>query len=464
MDISGYHKVDEIPYDFDRRRLSIVVDSGGQRLLITKGAPESVLTQCTRYETAAPAGQPAAVKPLDADARARCQTTYQQLSAQGERVLAVAERQVPQQQAYHVADEVDLTLVGYLAFLDPPLQDAAEVLAALRQDGVELKILTGDNELVARHVCQQVGLNVERIVLGDELDHMSDPALQSVAESTAVFARVSPAQKNRIMLALKARKHVVGYMGDGINDAPSLHVADVGISVANAVDVAKDAAEVILLERSLRVLHDGVLEGRKAFGNVMKYLLMVTSSNFGNVLSMAGAAIVLPFLPMTATQVLVNNFLYTISQVAIPTDNVDAEFIDRPHHWDIALIRDYMVRIGPISSIFDFLTFWVMLDVFHASQKLFHTGWFVESLATQTLVVFVIRTMGNPLKSRPSRPLAITTAAIVLVGMLLPISPLAGALGFVPLPAGFFLFLAAATAGYLLLVEIVKRRVVAGRI
>ncbi|MGO8950634.1 MAG: magnesium-translocating P-type ATPase [Ktedonobacterales bacterium] len=465
LDISAYQKVGEIPYDFDRKRLSVVVDTAGKRLLITKGAPENVLPECTSYEMAAADTQPAPVKALDDASRASCQSTDQQLSAQGYRVLAVAYREVPQHQAYRVVDETDLTLIGYVTFLDPPLKDAGEMLDALRADGVEVKILTGDNELVARHVCEQVGLNVDHIVLGDDLVHMSDPALQPIAESTAVFARVSPAQKNRIMLALKTRKHVVGFLGDGINDAPSLHVADVGISVASAVDVAKDAAEVILLERSLRVLHNGVMEGRKAFGNVFKYLMMVTSSNFGNVLSMAVAAVVLPFLPMTATQVLVNNFLYTTSQVTIPTDNVDAVLIDKPHHWDIGLIRDFMVRIGPISSIFDFLTFWVMLAVFHASQPLFHTGWFVESLATQTLVVFVIRTIGNPLKSRPSWPLAITTVVIVLIGMVLPyISPLAGPLGFTPLPAGFFLFLVAATAAYLLMVQGAKRWVFAKRV
>ncbi|HEX9057227.1 MAG TPA: magnesium-translocating P-type ATPase [Ktedonobacterales bacterium] len=473
LDIGAYHKVDEIPYDFERRRLSIVVKTGSQLVLITKGAPESVLPLCTRYEVAATPGQltsasPAEAQPaaqaLDASLRARCQTTYEQLSAQGERVLALAYRHLPIQQGYHVADETDLTLIGYLAFLDPVLPDAAQLLSALHRDGVEVKIVSGDNELVARHVCQQAGMNVGRIVLGDEVDKLGDPALQPVAEKTAVFARVSPAQKNRIMLALKARKHAVGYLGDGINDAPSLHVADVGISVANAVDVAKDAAEVILLERSLQVLHDGVREGRIAFGNVLKYMLMVTSSNFGNMLSMAGAALVLPFLPMTATQVLVNNFLYTISQVAIPFDNVDASLVDKPHHWNVALIRDYMVRIGPVSSIFDFLTFWAMLNLFHASQPLFHTGWFVESLATQTLVVLVIRTMGNPLKSRPSVLLLIAVVVTVLLGLVLPYSPLAGPLGFVPLPPGFFLFLILATAAYLLLVEVVKRRVVAGSV
>ncbi len=451
QDTSDYRKLDELPFDFERRRLSIVVQRGDERLLITKGAPESVLEVCTRYE--ADEAQPQ----LDADARTRCETTYQNLSAQGYRTLAVAYRSVPMQPQYQLTDEIEMTLAGYVAFIDPPVAGARDVLEALRRDGVEVKILTGDNDLVARHICGQVGLDTSRIVLGDDLDRLSDPALQHVAEQTTLFARVSPAQKNRIILALKARKHVVGFLGDGINDAPSLHVADVGISVASAVDVAKDAADIILMERSLQVLHQGVLEGRKAFGNVMKYLLMGTSSNFGNMFSMAGAALFLPFLPMLPTQILLNNFLYDLSQVTIPTDNVDATFIEKPHRWNIDLIRDFMIYIGPISSIFDFLTFWVMLVVFHASETLFHTGWFVESLATQTLVLFIIRTGGNPLRSRPSRPLTMTTLAIVLVGVLLPITPLASVLGFTPLPLLYFLFLGLAIAIYLLLVEIVKR-------
>ncbi|MFL5667208.1 MAG: HAD-IC family P-type ATPase, partial [Ktedonobacteraceae bacterium] len=390
-------------------------------------------------------------------ARSRCTATYQQLSEQGFRVLAVAYRRMPIRESYSVADEKDMTLLGFLTFSDPPLEDAAEVVEALRRDGVEVKILTGDNELVVRHVCEQVGLNVGRIVLGEELDHMSDAALTHVAEQTRVFARVSPAQKNRIILALKHRSHVVGFMGDGINDAPSLHAADVGISVSRAVDVAKDAVDIILLERSLQVIHKGIIEGRKAFGNVMKYLLMGTSSNFGNMFSMAGASFFLPFLPMLPTQILLNNFLYDLSQVTIPTDNVDESYIIKPRRWDMKLIRDFMIYIGPVSSIYDFLTFFIMLGVFHASEPLFHTGWFVESLATQTLVLFIIRTAGNPLRSPPSRPLTITTLLIVCVGIILPYTPLADALGVTPLPALYFLFLAVMSITYLLLVEVVKR-------
>ena len=450
LDIQAYRKVREIPFDFERRRLSIVVAGKSDPLLITKGAPESVIGLCSECEVD---GQ---CRPFDASARAQCTATYQQLSEQGFRVLAVAYRRMPIQDSYSVADEKDMTLLGFLTFSDPPLEDAAGVIEALRRDGVEVKILTGDNELVARHVCEQVGLNVGRIVMGEELDHMSDAALTHVAEQTSVFARVSPAQKNRIILALKHRSHVVGFMGDGINDAPSLHAADVGISVSSAVDVAKDAADIILLERSLQVIHKGIIEGRKAFGNVMKYLLMGTSSNFGNMFSMAGASFFLPFLPMLPTQILLNNFLYDLSQVTIPTDNVDESYIIKPRRWDIKLIGDFMIYIGPISSIYDFLTFFIMLVVFHASESLFHTGWFVESLATQTLVLFIIRTAGNPLRSRPSRPLTITTLLVVCVGIILPFTPLADALGFTPLPGLYFLFLAAMSITYLLLVQVVK--------
>jgi Mg2+-importing ATPase len=286
---------------------------------------------------------------------------------------------------------------------------------------------------------------------------MTDPALSHVVEQTRVFARISPAQKNRILLALKHNGHAVGYMGDGVNDAPSLHAADVGISVSSAVDVAREVADVILVEPGLRVLHDGIIEGRKAFGNVMKYLLMGTSSNFGNVFSMAGASVFLPFLPMLPTQILLNNLLYDLAQLTIPTDNVDDTYLQKPQRWDVGLIRNFMVFIGPISSIFDFLTFYVLLHFFHASEAQFHTGWFVESLATQTLVIFVIRTSKGPFRSRPSGPLLASCLASVAVGTYLPFSPLAKMLGFTPLPLSYFVFVAVATVAYLLLVEVAKR-------
>ena len=453
-DVKPFRKLDEIPFDFERRRASVVVARETEHLMLTKGAPESILKICTAFDTGS-------IQPLDDVARAKITTVYQGLSAQGYRVIAVAQRRITleaQQSAYHANDEHDLVLNGFVTFLDPPLMDAKEVLNELRAKGVTVKILTGDNELVTRHVCETVGLEVGRIVLGSELEGMTDSALFQVAEANTVFARVAPAQKNRIILALKARKHVVGYMGDGINDAPSLHTADVGISVANATDVAKDAADIILLEPGLRVLLSGILEGRRAFGNVVKYLLMGTSSNFGNMFSMAGASIFLPFLPMLPTQILVNNFLYDLAQITIPSDNVDAAFLEKPHHWDIGLIRRFMFWIGPISSVYDFLTFYVLLRFFNAKEAEFHTGWFVESLATQTLVIFVIRTFGNPLRSRASMALTWTALGVVAIGALLPYSPLAGVLGFVPLPALYFVFLTVATLTYLTLVELVKRR------
>jgi Mg2+-importing ATPase len=374
----------------------------------------------------------------------------------------VATRSVPPKAAYYAADERDLVLIGFVAFADPPLEGAKEALASLARDGIRLVILTGDSELVTQHVCAAVGLHIEKLVLGSEMDAMNDSALAHVAERTSVFARMSPAQKNRVILALRHRSHVVGYLGDGINDAPSLHAADVGISVASAVDVARDAADIILLEPGLHVLHRGVLEGRRAFGNVTKYLLMGTSSNFGNMFSMAGASVFLPFLPLLPTQVLLNNLLYDFAQITIPTDNVDPEVIRRPQRWDIRTIRNFMLIVGPISSLYDFLTFFVLLHFFHAWEVLFHTGWFVESLATQCLILFVIRTPKSPLTSRPSLALTLTTLAVVSVGVVLPYSPLAAVLGFAPLPAAYFLFLGITTLTYLLLVEAAKRYLLVG--
>ena len=450
-----YRKLDEIPFDFERRRLSIVVEGKQDRLLITKGAPETVLPVCASYDL------DGTLSPLDDTARARCVETYRALSAEGFRVLAVSYRPVEAAGSFTMKDERELVLAGFLAFFDPPRADVAESIAALRSDGVKIKIVTGDNELVTRHVCAQVGIDSDRVVMGEEIDRVGDSALGHIAEHTDVFARVSPAQKNRIIIALKRRHHVVGFLGDGINDAPSLHAADVGISVSGAVDVAKDAADIILLEPGLAVLHNGIIEGRKAFGNVFKYLLMGTSSNFGNMFSMAGATLFLPFLPMLPTQILLNNFLYDLAQVTIPTDNVDPIYIRKPQHWNIAIIRDFMLFIGPISSIYDFLTFYFLLHFFHASETLFHTGWFVESLATQTLVLFVIRTAKAPWTNRPSVPLTVATVVCVMVGVLLPYSRFAAGLGFTPLPSSFFVFLVIATATYLVLVEIVKRKLMA---
>ena len=447
-----YTKCDEIPFDFQRRRLSVVVERQSQRVLITKGAPEGIFPLLSGYEV------DGKVQPIEADAAKRFEQTGSQLNGQGFRSLAVAYTNVPARPDYSVGDERNLILAGFLSFSDKPLPDAAQVLASLKQDGVGVKVISGDNDVVTGHVCAQVGIAPGQIITGEDMERMSDPALGRLAQETQVFARISPAQKNRILLALKHTGHAVGFMGDGINDAPSLHAADVGISVSSAVDVAREAADVILVEPGLRVLHDGIIEGRKAFGNVMKYLLMGTSSNFGNMFSMAGASLFLPFLPMLPTQILLNNFLYDLSQLTIPTDNVDEAYLQKPQHWDITLIRNFMLFIGPISSIFDFLTFYVLLHFFHSSEAQFHTGWFVESLATQTLVLFVIRTSKNPLQSRPSGPLIATTLSVVAIGTYLPFSPIAGVLGFTPLPAKYFAFVAVATAVYLLLVEAAKRR------
>jgi len=450
--LEAWEKLDEIPFDFERRRLSIVVEHGGRRLLITKGAPESVLSCCATWESK---GRRA---PLDEAARKRCVSVFRERSAAGDRVLAVAVGEPDARPAYDSRDERNLVFTGFLTFVDPLRTDAATCVAALRRDGVKVKILTGDNELVARHVGAAVGLADGKVLLGADIDRMLDGALGHAAERANLFARVTPAQKSRILLALKRRGHVVGFLGDGINDAPSLHAADVGISVDSAVDVARDAADIILLERGLAVLHNGIIEGRKAFGNVMKYLLMGTSSNFGNMVSMAAASVFLPFLPMLPMQILLNNFLYDLAQITIPTDNVDPTYVRKPHRWNIHAIRDFMLSLGPVSSLFDFLTFAALRIAWRADEGLFRTGWFVESLATQTLVLFVIRTAGSPFRSRPSAPLAATTIAVVVAGLALPFLPLAGRLGFVPLPLPFFLFLAAMTAAYLFVAELVKRR------
>ena len=446
-----YARVDEIPFDFQRRRVSVVVGKDGGRLLIVKGAPESVVPACARMELDGTS------RALGAADHAAADALFQRLSEEGYRVLAVAYRAVDPQPAYTIADERDLVFVGFAAFLDPPHEGVAETLAALRADGVEVKIITGDNELVTRKVCKDVGLPTGEIVLGEQIERMSDPALGAVAERASVFARVSPMQKNRIVRALRARGHVVGCLGDGINDAPALRSADVGISVQNAVDVARDAADIILLEKRLAVLHDGVVEGRRSFGNIMKYVLMGTSSNFGNMLSMAAASLFLPFLPMLPLQILLNNFLYDLSQVPIPSDRVDAAYMLKPRRWNMAFIRRYMLVVGSLSSVFDFLTFAIMLCAFQAGEALFRTGWFVESLTTQTLVIFVIRTADRPWRSRPSRGLAWGVTACAAVGAALPFTPMAPWLGLVPLPPLFFAFVAGMALVYLAVVELAKR-------
>jgi Mg2+-importing ATPase len=450
--IAEYEKVDEIPFDFTRKRLSVVVRHGDESLLITKGEVESVFSVCRTVNVD---GSP---QPFDDSRRAQAAATFQKLSADGYRTLGVAVLRVEKQDVYTMAAERDMTLVGFAAFLDPPKEGILSVLEALKQNGVSVVIMTGDNEYVTRKVAHDVGLAADRVVTGNDVDTMDDAALAYQAENGAIFARVSPEQKNRVILALKARGHVVGYMGDGINDAPSLHTADVGISVMNGVEVAKDAAKIILLEKDLGVLNDGVVEGRRCFANIMKYIVMGTSSNFGNMFSMAAASLFLPFLPMLPTQILLNNFLYDSSQISIPGDNVDPALLRRPKRWQIGFILRFMTIIGPISSIYDFLTFGILFWGFHASNNapLFRTGWFVESLATQTLVVFVIRTAGNPLKSRPSRSLLMSVLAVVAIAAVLPYTPLGTLLRFVPLPVALLAAIGGLALTYILLVQAVK--------
>jgi Mg2+-importing ATPase len=450
--IVEYEKMDEIPFDFNRKRLSVVVSRGEDCLLVTKGEAENIFAICRTVTIEGTS------RLFDERLRAQAVTTFQELSADGFRALAVAVRKVDKQDTYTVAAEKDLTLAGFAAFLDPPKDGIPSVLKALKQNGVSVVIMTGDNQYVTRKIANDVGLKTDRIVTGTQADTMDDAALAYQAENGAIFARVSPEQKNRVIVALKGRGHVVGYIGDGINDAPSLHTADVGISVVNGVEVAKDAAKIILLEKDLAVLNDGIIEGRRCFANIMKYIVMGTSSNFGNMFSMAAASLFLPFLPMLPTQILLNNFLYDASQISIPSDNVDPALLHRPKRWQIGFIRQFMMIIGPISSIYDFLTFGVLLWVFHASTNapLFHTGWFVESLATQTLVVFVIRTAGNPFKSRPSGPLLAAVLVIVAVAAVLPYTALGELLQFTALPLSLLGAIAFLAVTYLLLVQVVK--------
>jgi len=450
--ILEYEKVDEIPFDFNRKRLSVVVRRWDEHFLITKGEAESIFSIC---QTVNIDGCP---QPFDESQRKCATESFKKLSADGYRTLGVAVQKVEKQDAYTVAAEDNMTLLGFAAFLDPPKEGIRSVLEVLKQNGISVLIMTGDNQYVTQKIAHDVGLGVDRILTGDEVDTTDDAALAYQAENGAIFARMSPEQKNRVIIALKGRGHVVGYIGDGINDAPSLHTADVGISVMNGVEVAKDAAKVILLEKDLAVLNEGVNEGRRSFASIMKYIIMGTSSNFGNMFSMAGASLFLPFLPMLPTQILLNNFLYDISQITIPGDNVDPALLHRPKRWQIGFIRQFMMIIGPISSIYDFLTFGVLLWVFHASTdaRLFHTGWFVESLATQTLVILVIRTAGNPLKSHPSRPLLISVLAVVAIATVLPYTAVGTLLRFTPLPLSLLGAIAFLAVTYLLLVQAVK--------
>ncbi|MEM2448410.1 MAG: magnesium-translocating P-type ATPase [Candidatus Bathyarchaeia archaeon] len=452
IDVKDYMKIDEVPFDFIRKRLSIVVEHQNQRFMVTKGAPEEIVKISSYYEVGD------AIADMTDDVIQKIKQRYVELSIEGFRVLGVAYKRLKEEKSvYSAHDENDMIFLGFIAFLDPPKETAKESLQLLKNAGIELKILTGDNELVTRKICEYLGFEVKGVVTGGEIAQMRDDALARVVEEANVFCRVTPAQKDRIINALKNNGHVVGFLGDGINDAPSLKSADVGISVDNAVDVAKEAADIILLKTDLTVLYDGVLEGRRTFGNSMKYVMMGVSSNFGNMFSVAGASLFLPFLPMLPIQILLNNLLYDISQSAIPMDEVDREYVERPKKWDIQFIRRFMVCLGPVSSLFDFLTFFVMLFIFNASEPLFQTAWFIESLSSQTLVIFVIRTRVVPFwKSRPSKILLINSMAIIALALLLPYTPVGAIFRLVEPPPAFFIALVIILSSYLALAELVK--------
>ena len=472
-------KVDEIPFDFKRRRMSVVIDYEDRHVLICKGAVEEVSSVCENYQVDED------INPLIRLIRDDLMDEYRHLSADGYRVLAIAYREFDRtKQTFSVADESELTLLGYIAFFDPAKDTSARAIEALTRSGVAVKILTGDNELVTRKVCNDVAMKITRVATGPQLAAMDEAAFSREVSEANVLARLTPDQKEKVIKTLRAKGHVVGFMGDGINDVLAMKAADVGISVDTAVDVAKESADIILLEKSLLVLEDGILEGRKVFGNIVKYIKMGASSNFGNMFSVVGAACFLPFLPMAPIQVLVNNLLYDFSQTGIPLDNVDPEYLDKPRRWNIRSIQKFMVFIGPISSIFDYATFFLMLYFFNTkvlglaapaelvarfasadasdpnagyAAALFHTGWFVESLLTQTLIVHIIRTQRIPfIQSRASKSMIFTTVLVMAVGCWLPFSPLARLVGLVPLPGIFFLWLAAFLVAYSVLTHLVK--------
>ena len=477
--LTDYSKFDELPFDFSRRMMSvIVVTPEGKHRLICKGAPESVFERCTHFEL------DDEIFPMDPILLQDLKEEHDRLSADGFRVLAIAYRDCEQKAAFGKDDEQNLVLKGYVAFLDPPKESAAPAITALQSHGIAVKVLTGDNELVAKKICSEVGLPLETVLTGANVEAMNDTELGDAAEKATLFVRLSPAHKQRIIRALQSKGHVVGFMGDGINDAPALRAADVGISVDTAVDIAKEAADAILLEKSLMVLEEGVIEGRKVFANILKYIRMGASSNFGNMFSVLGASVWLPFLPMAPIKILTNNLLYDFSQVPIPTDDVDPEQVAKPRPWSMGEIARFIIFIGPCSSIFDYTTYFMMWSLFkckylglvpppdvawrfaHASVSnpdstyaaaLFQTGWFVESLLTQTLIIHVIRTNKIPfIQSRASWQLIMTSGAIMLVGMWLPSSPIGPWLGMVPLPAEYWPLLLLTLISYVVLTQAVK--------
>jgi Mg2+-importing ATPase len=461
FDMAGWTKLDEVPFDFERRRVSVLVEHDGKRRLIVKGAPEDLLRLSEHYEAAD--GQE---QPLDAETRRAFEATLNALGAQGFRALGIASRLVQGNDATAaISDETDLAFSGFAVFLDPPKATAGATIQAMAEAGIAVKVLTGDNELVTRHVFAEIGVPVTGVLTGDALEQLTDEALIGQLPRVNLFCRVNPQQKHRVLLALKRVGHVVGFMGDGINDAPALHAADVGISVDGAADVARAAADLILLEHDLSVVRQAVVAGRSTVQNVSKYVLMGSSSNFGNMFSMAGAALFLPFLPMLPIQILLNNLLYDVSEIAIPFDHVDLEAVAGPVKWDVKLIEHFMLVFGPVSSIFDFLTFYALIVLFGASEAVFQTGWFVESMTTQVLVVFAIRTRRRLYRSRPHRLLVIMALGAVATAIALPVLPIGRWFGFVAPPPLFFVYLIGATVAYLGLVEITKSlfyRVTAG--
>jgi len=446
-EIKSYVSVDEVPFDYQRRMMSTVVRKDGELTLVTKGAPESVLSKCKYAETDGKSGSiDSAQKLIDAK--------LAEYSGAGYRSLAVACKTIDAKNSYSVEDEANLTLLGFLIFTDPPKKDAEQAIAQLKKMGVDVKILTGDNELVAVKICEELKIPVKRVIRGPELTQMSSSEIRSAVEEGTIFARITPEQKLDVIKALRANGHVVGFMGDGVNDAPALHEADVGISVDSAVDVSKGAADIVLLEKDLSVLADGIEEGRKIFANTIKYILMGTSSNFGNMFSAAAASIFLPFLPMLPMQILFMNLLYDVSNMTLPSDNVDEEYTKWPRRWDIGFVRKFTLFFGPFSSLYDFLTFGIMLFIFGASASVFHSGWFVESFWTEVLVIFVIRTRRIPfVTSRPGKWLTVLTLSAVAFGTILPFTILGDFLGFAPLPAQYWVLLILMVATYLFLVD-----------
>jgi len=459
LDTTEFQKVDEIPFDFARRRMSVVVkDPSNMNLMVCKGAVEEILSICTHTDINDE------ILPITKEVKSKIKNLSEELNEDGMRVIAVAYKleALEFDKAYSIQDESDMILAGYIGFLDPPKPSAASAIKTLHEQGVKVKILTGDNEIVTRKVCKEVGLDIGEPVLGYEIDNLPEKELASLAERTTVFAKLNPMQKSRVIKALQSIDHTVGYMGDGINDAVALRDADVGISVDTATDIAKESSDIILLEKSLDVLEEGIMEGRTTFGNILKYIKMTASSNFGNVFSVLVASAFIPFLPMLAIHLLIQNLLYDLSQLSIPWDKMDKEFLEKPRKWDTSNLRNFIVFIGPISSIFDIVTFIVMWNVFGANsaakQSLFQSGWFVVGLLTQTLIVHMIRTQKIPfIQSTASVPVVLLTAFIMAIGVYVPFSPLGAVVGLQPLPLSYFPWLVGILVGYAVLTQVLKQ-------